>query len=67
MAQSAEKTYKCNRLLGRSGVEGIILMAGFKSSVIMSAVAGAIVRDLVLCGRCGYDLSPFTSQISCVE
>jgi sarcosine oxidase subunit beta len=54
-------------LLGHSGVEGIILMAGFKSAVIMSAAAGAIVRDLVLYGNCGHDLSPFTSQISRIE
>jgi sarcosine oxidase subunit beta len=60
---SSPYTESCDPVLGPSGVDGLIIAAGFKSAVILSAVTGAIVRDLVIDGNCAYDLSPFTSQI----
>ncbi|GHV10940.1 FAD-dependent oxidoreductase [Spirochaetia bacterium] len=56
-------TDSCEPVLGFGGVPGVIVAAGFKSAVILSAVAGEIVRDLATKGTCSYDLDVFTRQI----
>ena len=48
---------------GKSPVDGLLLAAGFKSSVVMSAVVGETIRDLVSKDACRYDLSEFTDRI----
>jgi sarcosine oxidase, subunit beta len=44
---------------GKGAPEGLILACGFKSSVVISPVAGEIVRDLVVRGETFCDLAPF--------
>ena len=48
---------------GKSGVEGLLLAAGFKSSVVVSAFVGETIRDLVVKDSCRFDLSEFTDRI----
>ena len=48
---------------GKSGVEGLLLATGFKSSVVVSAVVGETIRDLVVKDSCRFDLSEFTDRI----
>ena len=52
----------CNPVLGISSVPGLLLASGFKSAVILSAIAGEIVAELVQKGTCRYDLIPFIGQ-----
>jgi sarcosine oxidase subunit beta len=47
-----------------SAPDGLIIAAGFKSSVVISSVVGEIVRDLVQRGRSFCDLAPFTAKLS---
>lgn len=48
---------------GPSGMDGLFLAAGFKSSVVLSAVVGEITAGF-LCGRApDYELAEFTAQI----
>ena len=49
--------------LGKSTIPGLILDSGFKSSAVMSAVAGEIVADLATKDSCPYDLSEFMAQV----
>lgn len=49
-------------VLGFSGPEGLIIAAGFKSSVIIAPAVGEIVTDIVTQGRTFCDLSEFTDQ-----
>ena len=49
-------------VLGFAGPEGLIIAAGFKSSVVIAPAAGEIVTDLVTQGRTFCDLSEFTDQ-----
>lgn len=62
-ATASPYTDSCEPVLGSSGVPGLVLASGFKSAVVMSQVAGEIVRDIVVKGASAYDLSGFTSQI----
>lgn len=50
-----------NPVLGKTRVPGLIVDAGFKSAVVMSAVSGSIVADLVAKGTCKYDISELTA------
>ncbi len=59
-------TDSCEPALGESPVPGLILASGFKSAVILSAVAGEIVKDIVCKGKSEYDLAPFISQVGAV-
>lgn len=45
--------------LGPAGPEGLILAAGFKSSAVISSVAGEVVRDLVTKGKTFCDIAQF--------
>lgn len=54
-------------ILGKSPVPGLILAAGFKSAVVMSAVAGEIVRDLVTRDTCAWDIRPFMAPVTFLE
>ncbi len=49
-------------VLGFTGPEGLIIAAGFKSSVVIAPAVGEIVTDLVTKGRTFCDLSEFTDQ-----
>jgi len=49
-------------ILGFAGPEGLIIAAGFKSSVVIAPAVGEIVTDLVTRGKTFCDLSEFTSQ-----
>lgn len=49
-------------VLGFAGPEGLIIAAGFKSSVVIAPAVGEIVTDLVMKGRTIWDLSEFTDQ-----
>lgn len=51
-------------VLGRVGPEGLLLAAGFKSCVIMTAVTGEIITDLVTKGSTFCDLSGFNAQVT---
>ncbi len=55
-------TDSCEPVFGQSAVPGLLLASGFKSAVILSAVAGQLAAQLVQTGGCAYDLSPFTAQ-----
>lgn len=48
---------------GKSPVDGLILASGYKSSVVMSAVVGETVRDLVTKDTSKYDLTEFTDRM----
>ena len=50
-------------VLGAVGPEGLLVAAGFKSCVIMTAVAGDIITDLVTRGESFCDLSGFNRQV----
>ncbi len=50
-------------VLGSVGPEGLLVAAGFKSCVIMTAVAGDIITDLVTRGETFCDLSGFNGQV----
>ena len=50
-------------VLGEVGVEGLLVAAGFKSCVIMTAVTGEIITDLVTKGSTFCDLSGFNAQV----
>mgnify|MGYP003815865163 CR=1 FL=1 len=52
-----------NPILGKSPVPGLIIDAGFKSAVVMSAISGIIVTDLVTKDSCPYELNSFTACI----
>lgn len=54
-------------VLGESPVPGLIVDAGFKSAVVMSAVSGSIVADLANGKTPAFDLSGFTSRIQKTE
>ncbi len=47
---------------GRSPVEGLLLAAGFKSSVVVSAGVGETIRDLIVKDSCRFDLKEFTDR-----
>jgi sarcosine oxidase, subunit beta len=47
-------------VLGPAGPEGLFIASGFKSSVVISSVAGEIIRDLVTEGRTFCDLTQYT-------
>jgi len=49
-------------VLGFAGPEGLIIAAGFKSSVVIAPAVGEIVADLVTKGSTFCDLSEFTDQ-----
>ena len=49
-------------VLGFAGPEGLIIAAGFKSSVVIAPAVGEIATDLVTQGRTFCDLSEFTDQ-----
>ncbi len=49
-------------VLGFAGPEGLIIAAGFKSSVVIAPAVGEIVTDLVTKGKTFCDLSEFTDQ-----
>jgi len=49
-------------VLGFAGPEGLIIAAGFKSSVVIAPAVGEIVTDLVTQGKTFCDLSEFTDQ-----
>lgn len=46
-------------VLGPAGPDGLLIAAGFKSSVVISSVAGEIIRDLVTEGKTFCDLSHY--------
>ncbi|QRN85322.1 FAD-binding oxidoreductase [Clostridia bacterium] len=50
-------------VLGQVGPEGLLVAAGFKSCVIMTAVVGDIMTDLVTKGDTFCDLSGFNAQV----
>ena len=50
-------------VLGQVGPEGLLVAAGFKSCVIMTAVTGEIITDLVTKGSTFCDLSGFNAQV----
>jgi sarcosine oxidase subunit beta len=53
-------------VLGRVGPEGLLVAAGFKSCVIMTAVTGEIITDLVTKGSTFCDLSSFNAQVKSI-
>lgn len=56
-------TNTCLPCFGKSPIKGLILAAGFKSSVVLSAIVGEIISDLVIKDTCSYDLTEFMSQV----
>src|SRR6056297_1785968 len=50
-------------VLGEVGPEGLLVAAGFKSCVVMTAVAGEIITDLVTRGSTFCDLSGYNAQV----
>lgn len=53
-------------VLGQVGPEGLLVAAGFKSCVIMTAVTGEIITDLVTKGSTFCDLSSFNAQVKSI-
>ncbi len=51
-------------ILGDVGMPGLLLSTGFKSCVIMTAVAGDIITDLVTKGETFCDLRSFNAQVT---
>ncbi len=51
-------------VFGKSPVSGLILAAGFKSAVVLSALVGTVVTELVLHDTCRYDIAPFMNPVS---
>lgn len=49
-------------IIGDVGVPGLLVAAGFKSCVVMTAVTGEIITDLVTKGETFCDLSSFNDQ-----
>lgn len=49
-------------LLGPVGKKGLLVAAGFKSSIVMSAVAAEIIRDFVIEGCTRWDLSEYNNR-----
>ena len=52
---------------GQSPIPGLILASGFKSSVVMSAIVGETVAELVSTGSCRFNLKQYTDRVSRVE
>ena len=59
---ASPSTPSLNPVLGFAGPEGLIIAAGFKSSVVIAPAVGEIVADLVTQGRTFCALSEFTDQ-----
>jgi len=59
---SSPSTPSLKPVLGFAGPEGLIIAAGFKSSVVIAPAVGEIVTDLVTKGKTFCDLSEFTNQ-----
>ena len=52
-------TPRLEPVLGPAGPEGLFLAAGFKSSVVISPVAGELIRDLIVRGETFCDISGY--------
>ncbi len=50
-------------VFGKSPVPGLLLAAGFKSAVVMSAVAGEMIAQLATTDTAPHDLSPFMQEV----
>ncbi len=50
-------------IFGKSPVSGLIIAAGFKSAVVLSALVGTLVTELVLHDRCKYNIQPFMNPV----
>lgn len=50
-------------IFGKAPIPGLIIAAGFKSAVVMSAIVGEIVRDLIEKDTCDWDLTQYTKAI----
>ncbi len=50
-------------IFGKSPVSGLIIAAGFKSAVVLSALVGTLVAEMALHNRCKYDLSGFMKAV----
>ncbi|MBR4869830.1 MAG: FAD-binding oxidoreductase [Oscillospiraceae bacterium] len=56
---SSPFTDSCLPVFGKTSVSGLLVAAGFKSTVVMTPMAGRIMADLVTKDRCEYDLKEF--------
>ena len=56
---SSPFTDSCLPVFGKTSVSGLLVAAGFKSTVVMTPVVGRIMADLVKRDACEYDLSEF--------
>ncbi len=56
---SSPFTDSCLPVFGKTSVSGLLVAAGFKSTVVMTPMAGRIMADLVTKDRCDYDLKEF--------
>lgn len=50
-------------IFGKSPVPGLLIAAGFKSAVVLSALAGECVSALVTRDTCPWDLRPFMESV----
>ena len=56
---SSPFTDSCLPVFGKTSVSGLLVAAGFKSTVVMTPMAGRIMADLVTKDSCDYNLKEF--------
>ncbi len=50
-------------ILGKSPVSGLMIAAGFKSAVVLSALVGTMITELILHDRCQYNIGPLMNPV----